>query len=126
MTGKLSFPKWMLTLVATMSLFGCAVHAPKTNPQYVTIPNATSDTKEYENDWLRCVNRSYKFTRTETIDKNAAAETALKACYAEEQVLAATFDMVVIDSRLTTASITSLKSAVKEVIFEKGQVRLVK
>lgn len=78
---------WLLTLIELAILVGCT-GAPRSASQVITAPDTTAVTRKLQNAWHRCLEQSYRTTRTQTPDKNAAAEMAFHACSSEEQDLA--------------------------------------
>jgi hypothetical protein len=67
-----------------------------------------------ENHWTQCVNQSFQITRTQTPDKNAAAEMAFQACYSEEQDLASL--------PFAALLMPHLRAEAKRVLIEEGHV----
>ena len=74
-----------------------------------------------QNRWARCLNESYQVTRTQTPDKNAAAELAFQACSTEEQAFYASDPA---RNRFTDAIDASLKSAMKRLLIDEGHLNM--
>ena len=70
--------------------------------------------KQLQNHWTQCLTQSYNVTRTQTPDKNAAAEMAFQACSSEEEDYAS----------LPSASfiIPHLRAEAKRVLIEEGRI----
>jgi hypothetical protein len=109
---------WKLFAVSgIMLLVSCAVAPPPSpSPQPSSRQDTTNLTRRFQNNWARCLNQSYQVTRTQTPDKNAAAEMAFQACSAEEQDLA---------SLPYTASVMPhLKAEMKHVLIDEGHLSI--
>jgi hypothetical protein len=77
-----------LALGGVTLLVGCAAAPqPGSTTQPAASPDTASITERLENNWTRCLDQSYRVTRTRTPDKNAAVETAFQACSSEERDL---------------------------------------
>jgi len=74
----------------------------------------TDITKQLQDSWNRCLDHSYQITRTQTPDKNAAAEMAFQACSSEEQDLASL--------PFSNLLMPHLKAETKHVLIEKGHL----
>jgi len=48
--------------------------------------------RQFQNDWERCVDASFRVTRQATSDKNAAAEQAFMSCKSEEDAMNSLYD----------------------------------
>ena len=78
----------VITCAGVGMLASCA--APDHPPQSTVRPdtNSTGITRRLQNSWHRCLEQSYRVTRAQAQDKNAAAEMAFQACSSEEGDLA--------------------------------------
>jgi uncharacterized lipoprotein YajG len=105
----------LIALAGVSLLASCAT--PQSHPQ----PTKSTDTiswvtiaKQLNDNWNRCLEQSYRFTTTQTPDKNAAAEMAFQSCTSEEQDLASVPDVREI--------MPHLKAATKRVLIEEGHL----
>jgi hypothetical protein len=122
MTDKPPYPPTLglLTLASSAFLASCvAEQSSSITPHPATTSNIAAAFKNLENNWIRCLNKSYLITRTQTADKYAAAEMALQDCSAEEQ------DMAAGPGVGGNLLISHLRAAAKDVLLEDGQVKLV-
>jgi hypothetical protein len=107
----------LFALASITLLAGCTATVQPSPPlQQPTRPDTTSITRRLQNSWHRCLNQSYQVTRTQTPDKNAAAEMAFQSCSAEEQDLAS----------LPYAALTMphLKAEMKHLLIDEGHLKI--
>jgi hypothetical protein len=106
----------LLALAGVVLLISCAT--PRPSPQPTARPTARTDTsaitKQLQDNWNRCLEQSYQITRTQTPDKNAAAEMAFQACSSEEQDLASL--------PFANLLMPHLKSQTKRVLIDEGHL----
>jgi hypothetical protein len=81
-----------LGATAAILLCGCTPSPPAPTTMADSAARPTTDsnsvTRRLQNSRHRCLEQSYRVTRTQTPDKNAAAEMAFQACSSEERDLA--------------------------------------
>jgi hypothetical protein len=110
----------LLALASSAFLASCVTQQSSSiTPHPATTSNTAAVFKDLENNWIRCLNKSYLIIRMQTADKYAAAEMALQDCSAEEQDMT---DGPGWGGNLLTPH---LRAAAKEVLLEEGQVKLV-
>ena len=99
---------------AALLLADCAASGP--SPEPAARAEKTSITRRLQNNWDRCLEQSYRVTRTQTPDKNAAAEMAFQACSSEEQ------DLVSASGYAGQLLQPHLRSETKHVLIEEGRL----
>ena len=72
---------------AALLLADCAASGP--SPETGGMVEKMSITRRLQNNWDRCLEQSYRVTRTQTPDKNAAAEMAFKRAPQEQDLVLA-------------------------------------
>jgi len=100
----------LLALSGVTFLVSCAA-PPSRQPEPTARPDTTAITEQLQSSWNRCLEHSYGVTRTQTPDKNAAAEMAFQACSSEERDLASLPYMGLL--------MPHLKAETKHVLIEK-------
>lgn len=82
--------------------------------------DSTIQTRRLQNEWHRCLNESFKFSLLKLGERNIAAESAFSACKIEEDQLTEYF----VASTGTALGLSSLKSAMKDVLINKGKLKI--
>ena len=106
-------PRW-LALSSAALLISCVAPPPSPPPRPATGPDIGVISKELQESWDRCLEQSYQITRTQTADKNAAAEMAFQACSSEEADLASL--------PFSNLLMPHLKAETKHVLIEGGRL----
>lgn len=111
--------RW-LAFTSFALLAGCTA-APQPIPQPTAHVDTTNLVRKLQNHWSQCLEQSYRTTRTQTPDKNAAAEMAFQACSSEEQDLASYVNMQV---PIAYWAMPHLKAETKRVLIEEGRLSI--
>jgi len=105
-------------LLCAISLAGCAPEPAETSPDTSAMSaRKLAISKQFQNDWERCVDASYQVTRQQTADKNAAAERAFASCATEEDQMNSLYDPAI-----NAMVMPHFKAEAKRVLIEEGQL----
>ena len=112
---EISLEMWRSIALAGLTLLvSCAAPRPSATSGPTARPDTTATTRRLQNSWHRCLEQSYRVTRSQTPDKNAAAEMAFQACSSEERDLASL--------PYSDLLMPHLKAETKHVLIEEGHL----
>ena len=98
---------WIKAQIALIIVFTCA-HC------MAFAQSAEESTKKIQDRWIRCLKDSYQIYLKQTSDRNAAAETAFRACITDEEELSAYGSQ----AGVPRSSFDALKSTIKQGLVE--------
>ena len=105
-------------LLCAIGAFGCAPQSTSTTSDTAAMSaRKVAISKQFQNDWIRCVNASFQVTQHQTPDKNAAAERAFASCATEESQMNSLYD-----PSINALVMPHFMAEAKRLLVEKGQI----
>jgi acyl-CoA reductase-like NAD-dependent aldehyde dehydrogenase len=99
-------------------LAGCAPRPASMSPDAAAMSaRKLAISQQFQKDWERCVDASYKVIQQQTADKNAAAERAFASCATEEDQMNSVYDPAI-----NAMVMPHFKAEAKRLLVEKGHL----
>ncbi len=103
-------------LLCAISLAGCAPNEPADDTSAMSA-RKMAISQQFQKDWERCVDASYRVTQKQTADKNAAAEQAFASCSTEEDQMNSLYDPAI-----NAMVMPHFKAEAKQLLIERGHL----
>jgi hypothetical protein len=108
-----------LVFLCIVLLAGCDATPQPSATLTQPSPSTTGLIRRLQNNWHRCLEKSYQVASQQTPDKNAAGEIAFQSCASEEQELKlASF----VAEPYSSMGFAHLKTETKHVLIEEGHL----
>jgi hypothetical protein len=104
-------------LLCAISLAGCAPPPASTPNTSALGARKMAISQQFQKDWERCVNASYRVIQQQTADKNAAAERAFASCATEEDQMNSLYD-----PDINAMVMPHFKAEAKRLLIETGHL----
>jgi hypothetical protein len=105
-------------LLCSMSVAACAPRPATISPDTSAISaRKLAIDEQFQKDWERCVDVSYRVIQQQTADKNAAAEQAFASCTTEEAQMNSLHD-----PSINALVMPHFKAEAKRLLVERGHI----